>query len=179
MSAFILAGRTKLRPEPGPSSNEHYDPVLQLWIDSASGRPLIETLRDSPDASKYGETQLTDTREGVDQSEGTIQASAYGETTITKTREGADQTEAVGFDASQYGETTHTATREGADQTERVLGASSYGETTNTRTREGADQTEVSMGSGATPTLRETSSDLPSLSSMKAPYAAYAPDPHF
>ena len=44
--------------------------------------------------SQFGETTLTETREGVDQPEGsTIQASQLGETTLTKTHEGADQTE--------------------------------------------------------------------------------------
>jgi len=176
MSAFILAGRKKLLPEPVPSPSEHYDPMMQLWIDSASGTPLIETFGDSPSASKYGETTMTETREGADQSESTIHASSYGETTITKTREGADQSEATVLGASQYGETSHTATREGADQAVRILGASSYGETTYTRTREGADQTEITMGTGGL-YQGQTSSD--SLSSNKTPSSAYAPDPHF
>ncbi len=135
MTLFVLVGRTKLTPEPAPSVAEFYDPVRQLWIHRESGEPLVNHFQKDLTASQYGETSLTDTREGADQTESALQASSYGETTITKTREGADQTEASSWQASQYGETMKTSTQEGIDQPERSLDASSYGETIETRTR--------------------------------------------
>jgi len=47
-----------------------------------------------------------------------FQASQFGETTLTRTREGADQTEDTSLEGSQFGETTLTNTQEGADLTE-------------------------------------------------------------
>lgn len=180
MSAFVLAGRKKLPPEPVPSLAERYDPSLQLWVDCASGQPLVECLSLGSAGSKYGETSMTDTREGADQSEGTLQATTYGETTRTKTREGADQSEASGLQASQYGESIHTATREGADQPDRAVGMSSFGETTETRTREGSDQTEITSGGD-----EEWTALVSLMVSGKAVYTtdsrtlSHAPDPHF
>jgi hypothetical protein len=55
--------------------------------------------------------------EGTDQTEsiyGALGASAFGETTLTRTREGSDETE--GLRHSDFGETTLKETREGADQ---------------------------------------------------------------
>lgn len=118
MIPFILAGRRKLPPDAAPSPSELYDPVRQLWIDSQSDEPLVSRLQQSTPASQYGETSITETREGADQSEGTLQASPYGETSITKTQEGADQTELSSILASAYGETISTRTREGTDQSE-------------------------------------------------------------
>lgn len=142
MTPFVLLGRKKLPPESAPSSENEYDGNRQLWIDTSSGQPLVSRMLAHAQPTQFGETTITETREGVDQSEGTsLQASQFGETVLTKTHEGVDQSEGV-FRASQFGETTHTATREGADQTESVFQASDFGETTNTRTREGTDQTE-------------------------------------
>ena len=147
MTPFILLGRKKLPPEGAPSPDHTYDASKQLWIDSISGIPLVLRTQGHAQRSQYGETTLTETREGADQSEGSIfQMSQFGETTLTKTREGADQTEGVDFlRASQFGETVHTRTREGVDQTEgTALQGSEYGETTLTNTREGVDQMEGS-----------------------------------
>ncbi len=77
----------------------------KLWIDRKSQEPLVCRIHSEIEASQYGETSLTDTREGADQSESAFQMSSYGETTMTKTREGADMTEASAWDASSYGET--------------------------------------------------------------------------
>ena len=144
MPPFILKGRKKLPPEPAASSEEEYDQHRQLWVDRKSQEPLVSRIQREIEASQYGETSLTETREGADQTDSAFHASSYGETTVTKTREGADMTEASTLDASSYGETIKTATREGADQPDRAIGASSYGETIETRTREGVDQTEIS-----------------------------------
>jgi hypothetical protein len=147
MTPFVLLGRKKLPPEGAPSPDHTYDASKQLWIDSVSGMPLVLRMQDQAQRSQYGETTITETREGADQSEGTgFLATQFGETTITATREGADQSEGAAFQVSQFGETTVTKTREGADQTEGVdfLRASQFGETVQTRTREGVDQTEGS-----------------------------------
>jgi len=179
MSPFILEGRKKLPPEPAASSEEEYDQQRQLWVDRQSQEPLVSRLHREVEASQYGETSLTETREGADQADSALQASSYGETTVTKTREGADMTEASAWDASSYGETIKTATREGADQPDRAIGASSYGETIETRTREGADQTEISAVTDSGPiatTLLAVEPDAGQLLSGQMPDA---PHPHF
>ena len=94
MTPFILKKSIKLPNESGPSEGELYDRNQQLWIDLKSGEPLVRCMQ---------------TR---------VQASAFGETTITETREGTDQSEAVGFTASQFGETLMTKSMEGTDQSE-------------------------------------------------------------
>lgn len=145
MTPFVLLGRKKLPPEAMPSPEEIYDDNRQLWVDKASGMPLVLRVQGHAQCSQYGETTITETREGVDQSEGAaILNSQYGETTHTISREAIDKTESTVFRASPFGETTMTKTREGADQTEGTPGlrASQYGETIHTRTREGIDQTE-------------------------------------
>ena len=180
MTLFVLVGRTKLTPEPAPSVAEFYDPVRQLWIHRESGEPLVNHFQKDLTASQYGETSLTDTREGADQTESALQASSYGETTITKTREGADQTEASSWQASQYGETMKTSTQEGIDQPERSLDASSYGETIETRTREGTDQTEITSAEGPHSSRgeRETVASGPNIAQLIS-LPSYAPNPHF
>jgi len=108
MTPYILLGRKKLPPECPPSSAEHfYDEQQQLWIDKKSGMPLVSCFRNQTQATKFGETLMTETREGVDQAEGTTihQATQYGETVLTRTHEGADQIEGAfpqGFDAFNY-----------------------------------------------------------------------------
>lgn len=74
--------------------------------------------------SNLGETLLTKTREGVDQSEG-VRVSEFGETISTRTAEGTDQRE---FRASDFGETVMTATSEGVDQSEKLAPALPAGE---------------------------------------------------
>ena len=146
LTPFILLERKQLPPESPPSEQQIYDRDRQIWINTASGMPLVSCLHAESSPTKYGETTFTATREGVDQTEGAgLLVSQYGETSLTKTGEGADQTESA-FEASRFGETTETATREGVDQPEGAtfLG-SQVGETTLTRTREGADQTEGSQ----------------------------------
>jgi hypothetical protein len=145
VTPFVLLGRKRLPPEESPSSEEIYDGDRQLWVDRSSGEPLVLRMQRYAEHSRYGETTMTETREGVDQTEGVnIRASRFGETTNTATKEGIDQTEGSIFAASPFGETTMTKTREGADQTEGAPGlqVSQYGETVHTRTREGIDQTE-------------------------------------
>lgn len=123
MTPFVLLGRKKLPPETKPSPEEVYDDDRQLWVDKSSGVPLVLRMQGHERASSYGETTMTETREGVDQSEGAaihvFDASPFGETTITKTQEGADQAEGgTSLEASSYGETVQTRTREGVDQPE-------------------------------------------------------------
>ena len=129
---FVLLGRKKLPPEEPPSPQDVYDEKLQLWVDKVSGEPLVLRMQNHAEHSRYGETTMTETREGVDQAEGvSITASPFGETTHTATKAGTDQSEGGYFQASKFGETTMTKTREGADQAEGAAGllASQYGET--------------------------------------------------
>lgn len=180
MTPFILKGRRKLPPESAPSNEQVYDEYRQLWIDKKSGTPVVSCVRTQAQPSQFGETTITETREGADQVEvATLQASKFGETTITKTMEGADQFEISTLLPSQFGETTVTATLEGADQTEvAMLQASKFGETTFTRTREGHDQTEGTPASHSGETAdtadpqTKGSSDISS-ASFDAPYSHF------
>ena len=99
---------------------EHaYDSSLQLWIDLRTRMPLVSRLRENL-ASQFGETTLTATREGADQTEVastdlhapsgvldacTAEVLSCGHTTLTQR-------------PSQFGETTITRTSEGVDSTE-------------------------------------------------------------
>src|SRR5882762_4439875 len=184
MTPFVLLGRKKLPPDSAPSPEHVYDDDRQLWIDRSSGIPLVLSMQAHAQRSQFGETTMTETREGVDQSEGTtFQASQFGETTLTKTREGADQSEgAANFQASQFGETTHIASREGVDEIENtVFHASQFGETTNTRTREGTDQTEGTtlQASQFGETTLTNTHDGVDLNEIVAPLVFDAPHSHF
>jgi hypothetical protein len=143
VSPFVLQGKIRLPPDDGPSQNERYDPGRQLWVDCASGVPLVLSIQTR--SSNFGETTLTETREGVDQSEmiSTLSASTFGETSLSKTHEGIDQVEGTKVLASQFGETVLTRTSEGTDQSEvGTPSASPFGETMITATTEGVDQGE-------------------------------------
>jgi len=177
MTPFILEGRKKLPPEPAPSANEQFDQVRQIWIDRKTGEPLVARLRSGKRASQYGETSITESGEGADQPERSIEASPYGKTSLTKTREGADMTEISSLDASSYGETSHTASREGADQPDRSVEASPYGETIETRTREGVDQAEISTEISVDQYLAESpasASNPAQLISQDLPHASHS-----
>ena len=120
MTPFILKGATKIPAEAKRPSEHVYDPQRQLWIDNRTGVPVVTSSVGS-NASRFGETAITATREGADQSEiASIHASTYGETTVTRTSEGADQTEVTALTPTQFGETIFTATVEGADNPEVV-----------------------------------------------------------
>jgi len=119
LTPYILLGRKKLPPECAPSPEHVYDEHWQIWIHKNSGMPLVCCLRTHAQPTQFGETTITATREGVDQTEGAaLQVSEFGETIQTRTHEGMDQTEGTALQASQLGETTLTKTREVVDQTE-------------------------------------------------------------
>lgn len=119
MTPFILRGRKELPAETAPAAQHVYDAHLQVWMDTKENLPLVECLRRNAQPTQFGETTLTDTREGADRTEvASIEASDFGETIQTRTREGVDQTESSGIQASQIGETILTKTREGVDQSE-------------------------------------------------------------
>ncbi|WP_313242381.1 hypothetical protein [Stenotrophomonas sp.] len=121
---FVLKSR---KPIPGhvPDPSRVFDPKRQLWILRDSGLPVVsEHARpNSRQRSDWGETVMTKTSEGIDQSEGT-RASDWGETVMTETSEGVDQSESVR--ASDFGETVVTATSEGHDQSERISDEGRY-----------------------------------------------------
>jgi hypothetical protein len=122
MTPFILLGRKKLPPESPPSDEQVYDEYQQLWVNKNSGLPVIISLRTQLQSSFLGETTLTETREGADQTElANVLGSPFGETTVSKTMEGVDQMEIFDLSASQFGETTMSTTAEGADQSERTV----------------------------------------------------------
>lgn len=148
MPPFILQHRKKLPLEADPLETCVYDSEQQVWLDRVSGTPVVSCLQAENASSRFGETTLTETREGADQSEVVaLHASRFGETTMTKSIEGADQSEITALVSSRFGETTVTATREGADHSEITgLQGSRFGETTITRSSEGHDQAESAMG---------------------------------
>ena len=118
MTPFILKGAIRIPPETDAPPEHVYDRQRQVWIDSRSGVPVVVSSVGAH-ASRYGETTITETREGADQAEvASLRASRFGETTMTKSMEGADQGEMAALAASQFGETTVTATLEGADQSD-------------------------------------------------------------
>src|SRR5215475_2552894 len=100
MTPFILQGRKQLPAEGAPDARHVYDTDLQLWMDTQENVPLIERLQNHAQATKFGETTFTETREGADRSEGaSMDASDFGETIQTRTWEGVDQTESSGIGA--------------------------------------------------------------------------------
>ena len=144
VEALVLKKRETIISDMKPSGQIMYDTHLQIWVNNDNRKPVVSNSAQSKSrntlASDFGETQLTKTSEGVDQSE-IISCSDFGETLITETREGADQSEIIG--CSDFGETTFTKTREGSDQPE-LIQCSDFGETRLTATREGVDQSESS-----------------------------------
>ncbi len=75
--------------------NAEWNSKLQLWVDSLTNTPLVNKYTHKA-ATNYGETALTETNEGIDQSESSM-GTEYGETTFTKTHEGTDQSEGSQF----------------------------------------------------------------------------------
>ena len=92
----------------------HYHPLRQLWVSTESGEPLvvghIRGRRAPIASSEFGETSLTRTIEGADQSEGRIGQVSCSDTSLTAGK----------LLASQFGETLVTETGEGVDQSERT-----------------------------------------------------------
>jgi hypothetical protein len=118
VEAFILKNRVSLKSENRPQKKVIYDSNLQIWVNQDTGKSIVLQSfenRTKKLSTDFGETTLTRTQEGADQTE-VIGASEFGETLMTETREGADQSEMIGF--SEFGETRFTATIEGADQAE-------------------------------------------------------------
>jgi hypothetical protein len=98
---FVLRHATRLPAPPPPKATDVFDPTHQLWMCALTACPVVLVrCRSHPiGESEFGETTITETREGADQSEGTSLKpsfqSEFGETAITKTREGHDQTEST------------------------------------------------------------------------------------
>ena len=112
---FVAQHRKLILPRE-PAGSEHvYDAAKQLWVCSGSGEPVVlrhaTRAKEGLAASQFGETTMTKTFEGVDQSEGrgsgaadssgmstsvprdALSASTFGETLVTETAEGTDQPE--------------------------------------------------------------------------------------
>lgn len=120
MTPFILRERRKLPPDSGPSPDHEFDESRQVWMHLPSGRPLVVAVRDRNAATPFGETTITETKEGHDESEiASHLGTPFGETTLTKTSEGRNETEMTFM--TNFGETTYTASREGTDQRETPL----------------------------------------------------------
>jgi hypothetical protein len=123
VEAFVLAKRRTLNDENAPSNKIVYDDKIQVWINRETGKSVVlQSMETSKiiNCSVFGETTITRTREGADQTE-VIKCSEFGETLITETREGVDQAEVIGL--SEFGETRLTATQEGVDQAEGHTGS--------------------------------------------------------
>lgn len=143
---FVLHAMTPLPDAATPGPDVEYDTGRQLWVSVVSHRPLVledieqRSRHDSSHrASTVGETVMTKTSEGTDQTE-SVGSSSFGETVTTRTAEGSDQREAV---STNFGETVITETREGTDRSESVSRSSTFGETLHTATKEGIDQKEA------------------------------------
>jgi hypothetical protein len=118
-----------------------------VWISKKSGLPIILGMQ--REQSEFGETTITATVEGADQSEiSTLAASQFGETRVTRSEgEGTDQPAFATLSSSQFGESTKvTRTPEPLGDPNFFDGFSSqFGETTLTKTQEGTDQPETSL----------------------------------
>jgi len=98
---FVLTATVPIERTRAPQPHQIYRHDIQLWFDTKLERPVVEVLCISSDmgSSDIGETLLTATREGADQSEvsdDSVLTSDFGETTGTRTAEGADQSEIIG-----------------------------------------------------------------------------------
>lgn len=110
---FVLRKRIILPSQPSPSGEHRYDHNRQIWVNIATGNPVVNE-DNTQKASRFGETSITETREGIDQTEvSALNSSRFGETSITKSNEGHDQSESVL--ASKFGETSLTRASEGHD----------------------------------------------------------------
>lgn len=119
LTPFILRGKKAISEKMTASKNHVYDKKLQIWIDVDIGLPVISNLQSSKISSRFGETTITENREGADISETALLfASRFGETTMTKSHEGTDSLMTPLLHASRFGETQLTNTMEGADQSE-------------------------------------------------------------
>lgn len=116
---LALRHRRRVTGEGNPSEDELYDESGQLWVSVSSGKPLVRLYQEARSASldsRFGETIVTKTSEGLDQAERL--STQFGETAMTRPHEGVDQQEALG--ATRFGETIITETREGLDQGEAL-----------------------------------------------------------
>lgn len=109
---FVARFRKLLRA-PAPVGPEHlYDSARQLWLCARTGYPLV--LRHARHgvavlaATEFGETSLTRTIEGTDQSEGHADRGFASAASLGRSR----------LSASQFGETSFTETVEGTDHAE-------------------------------------------------------------
>jgi len=113
---FVARQRTPLPATDSAGTTHHYHPLHQLWVSAKSGEPLVVghvRSRHAPLArSEFGETSLTRTSEGADQSEAHNGQASCADTSLTDTR--------GKLLASQFGETLVTETSEGVDQSERT-----------------------------------------------------------
>jgi hypothetical protein len=140
MTPFVLRDCKRLPAEPEPCSDHVFDRSLQVWISKQSGLPIILGMQ--REQSEFGETLITATVEGADQSEiSTLVASQFGETTITRSEgEGTDQPAFATLSSSQFGESTtmNRSVPEGIDQPAfATISSSQFGESTKvTRTPE-------------------------------------------
>lgn len=120
MTPFILKGATKIPDEDAPTEGHSYDSDLQLWVDTRTGVPLVSAAVATKDCElrkAHAEEYLVNTDSAPARP---MKASPFGETLLTRTTEGIDQSEATAFSASPFGETLHTATAESADNPEII-----------------------------------------------------------
>lgn len=116
---FVLKSKVSITELDSCEDTQVYDPELQLWVSTISGRPLVvemcacnaaDRVNDIASASRrksksacylsssFGETSMTKTHEGVDQSGEVIHLTQFGETTLTETGEGVDVSESISDD---------------------------------------------------------------------------------
>jgi hypothetical protein len=116
---FVARHRKLLTPSESAGPSHVYDGFRQLWVCAVSGEPLV--VRHARQASlslvpsEFGETAMTKTVEGIDQSEGRGVSGGCADEASLPTR-------SRGLAASRFGETLLTMTAEGVDQSERATG---------------------------------------------------------
>lgn len=117
---FVARHRKLLAASSVAGPDHRYDRLHQLWRCARTGEALVVRHAARGGASlapsEFGETTLTKTVEGVDQSEGRIDGGCISAESDPSTRP-------YGVVASEFGETCVTETGEGHDQSERTSGA--------------------------------------------------------
>lgn len=118
MKSLILKGAVQLPVESKPPSNHVYDYERQIWIDTIRNEPVIFQISQQM-ATRFGETMITETREGVDQSEiASLDITSHSTSEVDI--QNPNSCISFQFEATRFGETTITKTAEGVDVVEVI-----------------------------------------------------------
>ncbi|WP_157194162.1 hypothetical protein [Thalassospira profundimaris] len=106
MTAFVLMGCVPLKDFFSDETEIEYDEIRQISVRRGTSIPLVQPDEIEGCASRYGESPVTATpRERTEPVKcEQIQMSRYGETFVTDSKEGTDLSCFPGVSISRYGE---------------------------------------------------------------------------